>query len=306
MKINQIVKNVFVVMIPLLISSCSNEGRESSLSKASDSYIDAWCKKYNNIVTAPIFPSPASRASEENPSEELVALNFEFPEDASDFEKDLVKYISNLNDIIALQDLTAVDVTAVPVEEASENSLVISETKLKEAFNPIVVSARNYLLEQDITESELEQIVQETGATDEDLVLTAMVLLEQDLKKQQVAKLKSKQPTFSLLATPANAISNRDFRYVTECAIGAALCDISAFAATSVAKTWSMAVVRRVITNIAAKALGPAGAIIFGVSFGVCLYNKYHSSSSGGCSYETNVPGNIHSDIRDRYGKFKH
>lgn len=122
-------------------------------------------------------------------------------------------------------------------------------------------------------------MLKENNATESDLVLLALVVNEQEVKNQQVAKAASINSFdfMDLFVTPAYA---QDVKCTTilkdvfDCAIEALGFDIGWATATSIAKTWTKAAIKKAFKSIAQKALGPVGAAIAAGKFIWCLHEK--------------------------------
>lgn len=150
----------------------------------------------------------------------------------------------------------------------------MSVAEIKKSLDPVLLASRKYLLEQDITEEELEQIMAETKASDEDIILVAMLLSGQDFKQvgQDVAKNKSWIP--SIFATPCYAGWSPNYDKILDCALSAIGLDFIGFGFASTARSWGKAAIKKAFTTVAKRALGPVGAAIAVVEFGLCMHSS--------------------------------
>ena len=137
------------------------------------------------IASTQLIPTGKTRASNAKDSintSNYVTLHADFPEDTTEIQKKLLKYVRTVQDVSDFHRITAADFSIVPNMQSGENDIIVSTVEIKNVLNPMLGVSRGYLLEQDITEEELNQIIAETGASDEDVILVAMILGSQDIQ----------------------------------------------------------------------------------------------------------------------------
>ena len=231
------------------------------------------------IASTQLIPTGKTRASNAKDSintSNYVTLHADFPEDATEIQKKLLKYVRTVQDVSDFHRITAADFSIVPNMQSGENDIIVSTVEIKNVLNPMLGVSRGYLLEQDITEEELNQIIAETGASDEDVILVAMILGSQDIQCAELQVSKNERQTFNFLATPCYAKDNfakqSNLKIVFDCALEAIGADIFTNAVAFAKAKWSKVIIKKNFKTVAKRALGPVGVGIAVAEFGWCLY----------------------------------
>lgn len=294
-------KTRFIIVIATILvaiglnatMSCTNGVSDvPKVSDNADAFMSALCQGYYGLETTSLMPSASTRGGMFD-ANDCVIVKVSFPADATPEEKELVHYVKTIQDLSSLYRITAADLTIDSVESLRDfsqdsSTIVLSKSKAKVALKPYVKFGVNYLKAQGLTEVQIDSIKEVTNATDEDLVLAAMVLLNQELKNHESAIAKLSVNSFSLFATPSYAISRAYLSHAMDCGMQALGADIFAGLAQSTAKRWTKKIILKVFKTVAKKAIGPVGVAIAVGEFTWCMYNKYNGHD---CSYSIKVPG---------------
>lgn len=166
-------------------------------------------------------------------------------------------------------------------------------------MEPLIKNAKEYLYGRGFSEDEIQEMIKENSANETDLIPFVLKLSEAELYEDIYANITYRQKTslLSIFAVPSYARDVEFMDYV-DCALHAVGADVFYSLAWSGAKTWTKAVMKRAFTAVVKRALGPIGAAITVISFGICMYKKYRSNAT--CTYTMPAP----SHIQKSYEKF--
>lgn len=200
------------------------------------------------------------------------------------YKKNYLNYVRTVQDVSDFHRITAADFSIVPNMQNGENDIIVSTVEIKNVLNPMLGVSRGYLLEQDITEEELNQIIAETGASDEDVILVAMILGSQDIQCAELKVSKNERQTFNFLATPCYAKDNfakqSNLKIIFDCALEAIGADIFTNAVAFAKAKWSKVIIKKIFKTVAKRALGPVGVGIAVAEFGWCIYRHSNTDCS--------------------------
>lgn len=216
----------------------------------------------------------------------FTTLHVDFPEDATEEEKRLLDYVKTVQDLAVLKNMTAAELSFIRNGTVGENNIVLSTEAARKSLKPTVETSRQYLLSQDITPSQLDDIIRETGATDEDIIMVAMILSSEDYKQQVSGRVQDEPLAFNLFATKCYAGELEfGFKAVVSCAatvMGANLLrDLEGLLGKKAYQKWSLKVIKRIFIHVAKRYLGPVGVAITAIEFTGCMVGAYslHSCS---------------------------
>ena len=211
-------------------------------------------------------------------ADDLKDIYISFPDSTEEKYYREVNFLKTIEDLFKLRHRTGAEFS---LKDSLQYSckIQISEKAAVESLKPFVTPSKRFLYKRGFTEEEINDMLKENNATESDLVLLALVVNEQEVKNQQVAKAASINSFnfMDLFVTPAYA---QDVKCTTilkdvfDCAIEALGFDIGWATATSTAKTWTKAAIKKAFKSMAQKALGPVGAAIAVGTFLWCLHKK--------------------------------
>lgn len=290
-------KPKFIVVITTILAvlglnaivGCMNENPNDSKSTiATETFMSALCQNYYELETTPLTPTVSTRGGSSELKEDCAVIKVQFPEGTPHEEKELASLAKTIQDVSSLYRITAAELTVdaddfFGNETGNTETIVLSEEKARTLLVPYVKASVDYLMAQGLTESQIDSIKNVTNATDEDLVIASMLLLNQELKNRESSIAKSKMNKIHIFATPCHAVN---FSEVMDCGLQAIGMDIFYGLSQSVAKTWSVKVIIKAFGTVAKKAIGPIGAAIAVGEFSYCMYKKH------GGGYTIKVPSN--------------
>lgn len=281
---------LYCIILVIALIGCtnieSNQGGEV-VKDETRNFFKALTLNVPAIASTQLIPTGKTRASNAKDSintSNYVTLHADFPEDATEIQKKLLKYVRTVQDVSDFHRITAADFSIVPNMQSGENDIIVSTVEIKNVLNPMLGVSRGYLLEQDITEEELNQIIAETGASDEDVILVAMILGNQDIQRAELQVSKNERQTFNFLATPCYAKDNfakqSNLKVIFDCALEAIGADIFTNVVAFANAKWSKVVIKKIFKIVAKRALGPVGVGIAVAEFGWCIYRHGNTDCS--------------------------
>ena len=158
--------------------------------------------------------------------------------------------IVTFNDVIALQDELGISIGSTPSSNTID-SVFVDIKKVENALEPMVKQSKQWLYSRGMSETDIQIMLTEKGATESELVPFVLGCMEAENL---------------LLARSAGWVEE-----AAKCALKAIGFDFAVFLGNSGVKTWSKAAIKRAFKIAAKKALGPAGVAIAVIEFGICM-----------------------------------
>ena len=313
----------FIVLLVISISisvvsvfhSCQTDGEKRDgtvLSKASD-LIKCYQENYAKITTTPIVSIPTTRSSIISHGEkgDDVTLYINFPADTQEEVKDLYHHIQTIQDICALHRLTAAEFECSNSSN-SKYSIQVSETKVRQELSPMVNASRQYLYSKGISESDIQELLEENNADETVLSVFALLLSEQEMR-ERISSNKISTASFNPLgffATPAYCARDKGrLSYAFDCAIEALGVDIFFCLSSSRAVAWSKAAMNKTFKTVAKRVMGPIGVAIALGEFLWCLHKQHvcNNNNDNKTAYvgTPDMIDSLYNDIAIRKPKFK-
>lgn len=141
-------------------------------------------------------------------------------------------------------------------------SLQIPTAQITTSLQPLVIEAKNYLISKGFTNQTIQDMIQEEGVTEIELIPFVKVLTA--IEQNQYAVRKFNIP----LINSAMAIANSHF---LECGLAALGGDALYSLSLSGASSWTWYTMKSVFKSVAKRFLGPIGVAFAVVSFGICM-----------------------------------
>lgn len=243
---------ILVLLAFAIMASCQSEEveqtseiRENPVSLASmqSFYID--CLKQPVIVanatsTRTVLESGGS----------LAPIYLESPQPLLLDEPISKESIVTFNDVIALQNDLGISISPTSSSNTID-SVFVDIKKVENALDPMVKQSKQWLYSRGMSETDIQVMLAEKGATESELVPFVLGCME---------------------AENLQLTRNVDWVKVGTCALKAIGLDITAFLANSGIKTWSKAALMRTFKSVALKAVGPAGVAIAVIEFSYCMF----------------------------------
>lgn len=186
--------------------------------------------------------------------------------------------VETIEDLMRLQHEYAVE---LGMEKGSEtiDSIAVTEENAIWALEPLVTRSRDYLMQKGFTQSEINKMIKDEGATEQDLV-TLVMTVAADEADQTTAYGKAASPYWNFLATPCYAgPSNISMSVVKRCLMRAVFDEIGetllqGWIESRAVKVWTKAAIKSLLKTVAKKSLGPVGIAWAVVNFGYCIYTE--------------------------------
>lgn len=261
--------------LAFLIQSCHKSDLQRNDGQAKARFLNAIDKNKATVGSISATPmgsaSAALRTMSESTSsnasqkESIEGVYVQFPDGSPG--------INDLPGSASIQDLSdlVMDFNAVIqyTPSPTNHGFNIPETEVVNSLNPLLSEARVYLNSKGFTNSELDQMIIDSGAVETDLIPFAMVLASHE------SPVAATGFNFSqLLAQPVMAFDVTWKDYV-RCGVVAIGADFVFSAGTSTNTVWSKAAMKKAFGAVAKRMLGPIGVAIAVVSFGVCITEAY-------------------------------
>ena len=153
-----------------------------------------------------------------------------------------------------------------------DGQIVLSESKAREVIDPMIKLSRDFLHSKGFSDAEIEEMLEENGADESELVRLVLYVSTMESANNDVARNEASFSIFNLLSTPAYAAWQDTAMEVGGCAVKALGFDFSGFAFGSACTVWSKAAMRVAFKSIAKKVLGPVGVAIAVGEFAYCMW----------------------------------
>lgn len=186
--------------------------------------------------------------------------------------------IKTVEDLMRLQHEYAVE---LGMEKGSEtiDSIAVTDEDAVWALEPLVTRSRDYLMKKGFTQAEINKMIKDEGATEQDLV-TLVLTVATDEADQTTAYVRTMSPYWSILATPCYAgPSNLSMSVVKRCLMHAVLGGIEetllhGWIESRAVKVWTKAAIKSLLKTVAKKSLGPVGVALAVAEFSYCVYTE--------------------------------
>jgi hypothetical protein len=134
----------------------------------------------------------------------------------------------------------------------------------EEALEPVVSEARSFLHERGMTDAEIDNMIATEGGTEEDLVATVALIIEDENARDIV------NVNFESLFI--NLAYGQSWGDVGRCAAAAIGVDaIYALSSGTGGEKWKKKAIKKLFKKVAARFLGPVGIAIAVIEFAVCV-----------------------------------
>ena len=268
------------------VTSCKSDEALVQVTPEAKTFLDFYGSNYESITTKSISPTSKTRSGAQI-DESSTTLYVNYPADTEDAIKDLCNLVSSAQDISALHRLTAAEFSTTNTEN-TKYSINISESEVKKTLSPLVEQSKKYLYSKGMTEEDIQQMLKEEGAGEDQLVPLVLVLMNHEYSEQKIAKLKKEKSEFKVSNLFATSCMASTLNASLDCALEAIGADVLASLAQSSASAWSAYIIKRVFKTVAKRVLGPIGVAIAVVDFAFCMHRHGYT-----CIYAIITPVEI-------------
>ena len=212
-----------------------------------------------------IEPDVQTKAATQNPDVQRIQVLF--PVDESLIDTPDLASVSSLGDLTEIAASYAATLRLVDQSDiqGKDNVVIVSESKVKNAMSPMVRQSKDYLNSIGMTDSDIQQMLEEESADETALVPFVLALVEHD-NNCYLSWLNYNR--FSLIPSAYAAVS---WDEVGHCALHAIGADIFYGFAGSAAKSWTKIAIKKAFKTAASKMLGPVGVAIVVIDFALCM-----------------------------------
>ena len=261
---------LIVVIFHQVFISCDTQEYNQHLTDEAQNFMNVYERNYKDIVTTDLTTSSLMRSIHVDGQNDDITLYFDFPEDTPVEVKNLCHMIRTVQDISALHNLTAAEVSTT--DDVRNYCVTLSKSKIKEVLSPTVEESKKYLYSKGFTEEDIQEMLEENNADETELVILVLALTNQEYKDMEFAKLNIRHKSLlDIFVTPCYAT---DLSVPIDCGVEAIGLDVFTGLTQSTAKTWSVKVIKQIFKTVAKKALGPVGALIAVGDFAWCLHRR--------------------------------
>lgn len=279
--------NFLVMAITYSFNSCQRNDIENVNNKAATNFLAALelNKKLVgstpvDIVSEKLILTKNMKARSYVQSDNIQMVYLTFPEPIS---ADIQSQVKNIKSVETLSNFAGANNATInykPNEEIAINGgeleAKIPVDEIYETLTPLIGEAKVYLKSKGFTEQDIQDMLVENNAHDYDLVLFVMGLSSIECSQEQhLVNVSLLEHNYNLLVENVNAGNNVTWKDYASCAVSAIGIDVFWALSGSMAKTWTVAVIKQVFKAALPKILGPVGVGIAVASFGWCIANKY-------------------------------
>lgn len=182
--------------------------------------------------------------------------------------REIANLVKELDAKLYMEGKDAEDTIHVPLQY-QKVTINVSEAKVIASLKELTSSSREFLNERGMSESDIEEMLHEENADETALVPLTLAMAEAEENSSNTNYSHADITPFGFFVAPAFAEVTTSG--VFNCAMNALGADILLSLGQSSAKKWSKAVIKRVFKSVAYKAIGPVGATIAIIEFGLCI-----------------------------------
>lgn len=278
---------LFVLALPLIacifvaaLESCQQENSRSVVeapSTNSTNFLMSFTKELSNASKQDIRYDEHTATNRRVSSvydNDMFYIAVKFPENTNQ------EYIKSLPNIKTIEDMahlaheTAAEYELVDATY-SGNKVPISREHLYVSLEGLIAQSKEYLKGKGMTDDDIEEMLEENNADESSLIIFAWGLSCVEYMQKNAIEMDSLDFNAYIPCTQARAIDltieNKEIKTLVKCALKAIGADIVASLATSGAKTWTKAIIKRLFKVVLPKVIGPAGAAITAISFVICV-----------------------------------
>jgi len=272
-------KVLFLTFMALVITlpSCNNDSDNSIVKNDADAFIEAFNGNIDDFLNREIIDTEPQQiqgfdhSSSKSKGYTPVYIDSELSDTA------LTKlFFSNIKTARQIMDLVTKYGLSMSMEDDGtyDTVLLLSDSEAKESLKQLVKASKQYLRSKGFTNKDINDMLSENSADETQLVPFVMALAE-------IEKYQEDNPYIDYPFADNNSSNNPygvapgpqkiTWKQVGNCAMEAIGFDILASLAHSSAKTWSIAMIKRVFKTAAKRLIGPVGVAIAVIEFGICI-----------------------------------
>lgn len=194
--------------------------------------------------------------------DDSTTVYVEFPDSAA---QDSTYAIETVEDLFNLARTTSA-VFHVEDSVVTENSVVVSETRAKEALEPMLIESYQYLYNQGMSDEEIQEMLLEENADPTVLIPLVLALQEYDTQNLSFNKVKTFTP-LSLLVTPVYA------KFEIGKAFGCVASTFGFNVLNASKGALTKAAIKLAFRTVSSTISGGVPALLFVVEVAVCTYS---------------------------------
>ena len=235
-----------------IIVSCQNDKVESASDNSECTVsLTSMQSFYKDCLKQPMLvPDKETTRAVIESSSSITPLYLERSEPLMPHESIQKEELITFKDVIALQERLGVCISSSRTS-ITIDSIYVDVEAAEKALDPMVKQSKQWLYSKGMSENEIQTMLAEEGATESELVPFVMGCMEAE----------------GTVATRAISLEK-----AKHCALMALGFDFVSYLGNSGITTWGKAALKKAFKSVAKKALGPAGAAIALIEFGICMY----------------------------------
>lgn len=275
--------SMLIGLMAVLSVACSSEGKDTPPVstedlQASNDFKDEFSQQLPSLFSADMSPENDALSVRSVNSLGLSANKKVYVEmaNAKSIQETGLTKVSSLKDVGHLITEEAANFSFEPTDYTVD-SFELSEIKANEALQPLIQASKTYLYSLSFSEWELQDMLAECGGMECDLVLLVLGLVAVNENENQEYQLAPFVPAgFVPIGENETVSPLLNWHDVLDCAmeaIGADVVYALVAAKPNVACVWTKKAIKKLMTGVAKRMLGPVGAIIALGEFSYCLYS---------------------------------
>jgi hypothetical protein len=287
--------NLLLIVIAYVFNSCQSNNEEIISRDAATDFLSALESNKNFIgaVNADVFSDTQAlrSAGYGNQSANAQTAYLSLPGPITNDIQNKAANIKSIQDVADFIHLTNAIIQYEPSDPLEPiggdglqapiyyNWLFKMDPVFLEYLKSLIGSAKVYLFAKGFTDQNIKDMLSENNAEEIDLVLFVMILstIEEAQANQDILSAQTKRQNnvplfFANSAFAGNTVGYKDY---IGCALSAIGVDVLYALMGSAAQTWTVAALTKAFSAVAKRALGPIGAAVAIVSFGLCIADKF-------------------------------
>lgn len=268
-----------LMLFAVFISCTNNESQTSAttvLTEETNTFFASFKKNYSHSISADLRTKGKTRSGLID-SKECINLELTFPENVPEDISNAVKKINCTQDIIIFMRLFGTDLVETDKEKSTDRTIQFSKKEIEKNLKPLSLASRKYLLDIGFTSSEIDNMLKEQSACEEDLIPLVLLLTERNIKIAE-NEIALNNTSFNPFATTAKAINTSHFLHVT---LNCGLEVLGVRELTQIAKGSAFAgklaksTIVKLFAKTVAKYAGPIGTALCVADFVWCMVDNH-------------------------------
>jgi hypothetical protein len=258
------VLNLLVISVGFVFESCQKDTIKPNAAIKFKKTLDA-SKKLAGLVPIQKVNNIASRTeSQEIEGNDIIPIYLNFPGEITSHILETFQNANSIQDVVSLLQNANATVQYEPNASNQNFQILVSLDEVRNTLHPLVIASKEYLYSKGFTEQDIQEMLTENNATEEDLIPFVVTLTQIETQEQNTSD------SGFMKMLPFHSTYAIDWAQVGHCAMHALGVNII-FSIGSSSATWTMSSIKAAFKDVAKRILGPIGVLIAVADFSFCM-----------------------------------